>query len=73
MTRFDEHALVRRVRLAPGSPIEVGAIGATGAIVTVYGDGDAYEVEFCDGEGVTRALLTLRGVDLEPCSLPRAR
>jgi hypothetical protein len=31
----------------------------------VYEAGAAYEVEFCDADGVTRALLTLTAADIE--------
>lgn len=33
--------------------------GDVGAVVHVYGNGKAYEVEFVDGDGTTVALLTL--------------
>ena len=38
--------------------------GDVGAVVHVYGDGRAYEVEFIDGDGTTIALLTLEADDV---------
>jgi len=40
--------------------------GDVGAVVHVYGDGNAYEVEFVDGNGSTIALLTLTAVEVRP-------
>jgi hypothetical protein len=37
-----------------------------GAVVHVYGVGDAYEVEFVTAEGRTVAVLTLTGTDVRP-------
>lgn len=34
--------------------------GQVGAVVEVYNDGEAFEVEFVDREGYTYGLLTLR-------------
>jgi hypothetical protein len=34
----------------------------------VYSDPPAYEVEFCDNDGVTIALATLSGKDVEEIS-----
>ena len=34
--------------------------GEIGAVVEVLGDGEAFEVEFCDNAGVTYGLYTLR-------------
>jgi hypothetical protein len=34
--------------------------GEVGAVVEVLGDGDAFEVEFCDNAGTTYGLHTLR-------------
>ena len=33
--------------------------GEVGAVVEVLGDGEAFEVEFCDSSGVTYGLYTL--------------
>lgn len=34
--------------------------GEVGAVVEVHGNGEAFEVEFCDNAGVTYGLHTLR-------------
>jgi len=34
--------------------------GEVGAVVEVLGDGEAFEVEFCDNSGQTYGLYTLR-------------
>jgi hypothetical protein len=39
-------------------------MGDVGAVVEVYGDGQAYEVEFVTAGGGTVALLTLTATDL---------
>ena len=47
---------------------DVPALGLTagevGAVVEVLGDGEAFEVEFCDNSGVTYGLHTLRASQL---------
>ena len=40
--------------------------GDVGAVVHVYAEGKAYEVEFVDGDGTTVALLTLEAADIRP-------
>lgn len=40
--------------------------GDVGAVVHVYSDGDALEVEFVTAEGTTVALLTLTESDVRP-------
>jgi len=40
--------------------------GDVGAVVHIYGEGKAYEVEFIDGDGSTIALLTLEPSDIRP-------
>jgi hypothetical protein len=44
--------------------VDIPALGLTagevGAVVEVLGDGEAFEVEFCDNAGVTYGLHTLR-------------
>ena len=57
-----EYDVVRLLRAVPGSGLEPGAVGA---VVIVYPEADAYEVEFVDREGATIALLTLEGSWLE--------
>jgi hypothetical protein len=54
--------VVRLLRSIPGSSVPVGAVGA---VVIVYENGAAYEVEFCDPDGATIGLLTLRPQDIE--------
>ena len=54
------------VRLRRPLPEHKLATGAVGAVVMVYHDPLAYEVEFCDEYGVTLALLTLQEEDIEP-------
>ena len=57
---FDEYQVVRLKHSVEGVPA-----GTLGAVVMVYpGQPPGYEGEFCDGEGVTLALLTLRDKDL---------
>ena len=36
------------------------SVGEVGAVVEILGDGDAFEVEFCDNSGQTYGLHTLR-------------
>ena len=38
--------------------------GEVGAVVEVLGDGEAFEVEFCDNSGATYGLYTLRASQL---------
>jgi hypothetical protein len=59
---FKEYDVVRLRRAISEPSIPVGAIGT---IVTVYEGGKAYEVELCDRDGVTLALLTFHEEDLE--------
>ncbi len=40
------------------------SIGEVGAVVEVLGDGAAFEVEFCDSNGQTYGLHTLRANQL---------
>jgi len=42
--------------------------GDVGAVVHVYGEGSAYEVEFVTADGHTAALLTLEPTDVRPMS-----
>ncbi|MEX1223144.1 MAG: DUF4926 domain-containing protein, partial [Pirellulales bacterium] len=42
------------------------AAGEVGAVVEVLGDGEAFEVEFCNNEGQTYGLHTLRAAQLVP-------
>jgi hypothetical protein len=40
--------------------------GDIGTVVHVYPSGDAVEVEFVRGDGITLAVLTLRNTDIRP-------
>ena len=57
-----EYDVVRLLRERPEHGLAAGAVGA---IVMVYKVPPAYEVEFCDKDGVTVALITLEQSDLE--------
>ena len=41
-------------------------LGDVGTVVHCYEDGQAYEVEFMDGDGATLAVLTLGSSDIRP-------
>ncbi len=41
-------------------------LGDVGTVVHCYEDGQAYEVEFIDGDGKTLAVLTLDASDIRP-------
>ena len=56
-TILSEHSLVVLTRDIPESGLDAGDVGA---IVHIYGQGVAYEVEFVDGVGATIALVTLK-------------
>lgn len=61
---FKEYDVVKLRVERPEDRLRAGAIGA---VVMVYSANPvAYEVEFCDQEGVTLALLTLLDSDLDP-------
>lgn len=66
---FQEYEVVRLHRPLPEHNLPMGVIGT---VVIVYegplaakDDPLAYEVEFCDADGVTIALVTLHDADLE--------
>jgi Domain of unknown function (DUF4926) len=50
----------------PSTPLEAGDVGTIVAIYTNDPIAPAYEVEFVDGTGKTRSLLTLAEDDIEP-------
>jgi hypothetical protein len=54
--KLKEYDVVRLRRLRPEHALSVGAAGT---IVMVYTDPPGYEVEFCDQNGVTLALVSL--------------
>jgi len=58
-----EHSIVVLTRDLPETGLHAGDVGA---IVHVYRQGTAYEVEFVDGDGTTVALLTLEADDVRP-------
>lgn len=55
-----------RVVLKTPVPAEGLEAGDVGAIVHVYGDGKAYEVEFLTLDGRTAAVVTLEAVQVRP-------
>ncbi len=59
---FAEYDMVRLRRAIPEHGLQSGALGA---IVMVFSNPPGYEVEFCDSDGRTLALVTLKENDLE--------
>ena len=57
-----EYDVVRLRHALPQHGLEAGAVGA---IVMVFDSPRAYEVEFCDSEGSTLALVQLEEAALE--------
>jgi len=58
-----EHACVVLENDLPDAGLTAGDVGA---VVFVHGEGDAYEVEFVDGDGTTIALVTLDASEVRP-------
>jgi hypothetical protein len=58
-----EHAVVVLTRDLPGQNLRAGDVGA---VVHVYPQGKAYEVEFVTGAGQTLAVETLDPSDIRP-------
>jgi hypothetical protein len=58
-----EHDPVVLARPLPDHGLQVGDVGA---IVHVYGENRAIEVEFVSGNGATVALVTLEAADVRP-------
>ena len=56
-----EHAMVVLNCDKPSSGLNAGDVGA---VVHVYANGTAYEVEFVDGDGSTVACITLDAKDV---------
>ncbi len=56
-----EHAMVVLNYDQPSSGLYAGDVGA---VVHVYSNGAAYEVEFVDGDGTTVACITLDAKDV---------
>lgn len=60
---FAEHSLVVLTHDRDTEGLHSGDVGA---VVHVYPEGKAYEVEFVDGDGSTVALLTLEPSEVRP-------
>jgi hypothetical protein len=60
---IDELETVVLTQDLPASGLKVGDIGT---VVTVYKDGEAYDVEFLTLDGYTFALETLRAEEIRP-------
>lgn len=58
--------LLDTVALAADVPALGLTVGEVGAVVEVFGGGEAFEVEFCDPSGETYGLHTLRADQLIP-------
>ena len=58
-----EHAVVALTRDLPEHGLRAGDVGA---VVRVYAEGKAYEVEFVTGAGQTLAVETLEPSDIRP-------
>lgn len=58
---INEHDVVVLTRDLPAAKLRSGDVGV---VVHVYGDGDAYEVEFVTGSGHTLAVETLATNDV---------
>ncbi len=58
-----EHTMVVLNFDKPSSGLHAGDVGA---VVHVYGDGSAYDVEFVDGDCSTVACITLQANDVRP-------
>jgi hypothetical protein len=58
-----EHAVIVLTRDLPEHNLRAGDVGA---VVHVYAEGKAYEVEFVTGAGETLAVETLRPGDIRP-------
>jgi hypothetical protein len=60
---MNEH---ERVVLKTDVPADGLQAGDVGTVVHVYGDGQAYEVEFVTLEGRTAAVVTLEATNIRP-------
>ena len=58
--------LLDTVALTEDVPAHGLTAGEVGAVVEVLGDGEAFEVEFCDNTGATYGLYTLRAGQIMP-------
>ena len=59
------------VALSRDYPEQGLVAGDVGAVVHVYSNGQAYEVEFVAADGQTLALMTLVADDVEPVTGPQ--
>lgn len=59
-------ALLDTVALTTDVPALGLTAGEVGAVVDVFGDGAAFEVEFCDPDGMMYGLHTLKAEQLIP-------
>lgn len=58
-----EHSMVVLTRDMSADGLHSGDVGA---VVHIHGGGQAFEVEFVDGDGTTIALVTLDAKDVRP-------
>jgi len=58
--------LLDTVALTEDMPTLGLTAGEVGAVIEVLGDGEAFEVEFCDNNGATYGLHTLRAGQIMP-------
>jgi hypothetical protein len=58
--------LLDTVALTQDVPEHGLTAGEVGAVVEVLGEGEAFEVEFCDNTGATYGLHTLRANQIMP-------
>lgn len=66
---FQLYDVVKTLRAHPGAREDGGtlAAGSVGTIVHIFDEPDeAFEVEFCDDNGVTTAEIPLRRDEIEP-------
>lgn len=57
------HSLVVLNEVRPADGLRAGDVGT---VVHVYGRGEAYAVEFVEGDGATVAVLTLEADNVRP-------
>jgi len=69
MTMFKE---LESVRLQHGMPEHGLDAGEGGTVVHVHAESDAYDVEFVEETGYTKALVTLKGDQLAAWSASEA-
>ena len=70
---ISEHERVVLIRSLPNEGLEAGDVGT---VVHIYGDGNAYEVEFVALDGHTAAVATVEASQVRavmPSEIPHAR